>query len=953
MAENIRVKVLGDITNFKSSMSDVERVAELTAGKIKNSFLHVGGFLKTTIGLTAVGVGLEQAVTSASSLVNLQKVQSKLIQNQGIAKQYQLTGDQASTRWYSQRLDDMATQLSLQNGINKASIVQSQTFIMSNQDLVKMTGSMKDGMKTVLSDAANIAEITGGNITSTTRMLTRMLADPAKSMSSMRRLGFQLSQDEQKRIKALEKSGGLLKAQDLTIQLIGKHTAGIAQAAQSPVDLLKNEVSLIWQSLGLGLLPILDQLAQAVIKPVQALMPVLEFMGKTIATVANTLGSALGKIFADMVPLFQIMTNAIIPALLNIITPLIQLVDAVLTPLSKVFAGLVGTADHLGPLAKIFKSIGDAINVDFMKAVHTIVSDFNDMAHNGKLNLLFETLIQAVKNLAPILPALANSMVQLFLAMTPLVIQSLPIMVELIKLLTQLLADLTPIITGVASGFTQLVQHLGPLKKPVEGLLAVWFTKKLFLDPVLFLISPLINLYKWLQAIKKLYEASTAEGFVMKLITALRAKGGLGKGIENALVSLQVMAMRTGEFFKAFWIAVREDGILSATGIKGAWEASLRIVQNAFGLMKTFARIAFDAVVDAAQNAANLMKTAFGAVKTFMVETAIPAITGAFNKLKLLVVETIVPAIAGAFNKFKLLVVETIVPAIVAGFGAIRTAILTTVIPAIEEMYATIMANPWVLVATLILAAVVGLTMLIIDHWRGVVTFFTDAWNIMWNVAKSIIGFIKDHWQIFLIALTGPFGIAVALIVRYWNDIKDAGVAVWNFIKSAFDFVWNNFKAGFNTLKGWWNDVINIIKSAGMSMWDGMYNGFVKAANLIISAYNDTLGSLLGAVGISAKISLLKPIGAPPTVQKKHNGGIVAGLPGREVPAILQAGEAVMSIQQMKNLKSGGSSHLSVAPNAVNIVVNGNADAATTAEIKRHVEAQFKELHRTLKGMGR
>ena len=974
MAENIRVKVLGDITNFTSSMSDVERVAELTAGKIKDSFLRVGGFLKTTIGLTAVGVGLEQAVTSASSLVNLQKVQSKLIQNQGIAKQYQLTGDQASTRWYSQRLDDMATQLSLQNGINKASIVQSQTFIMSNQDLVTMTGSMKDGMKTVLSDAANIAEITGGNITSTTRMLTRMLADPAKSMSSMRRMGFQLSQAEQTRIKALEKSGGLLKAQDLTIQLIGKHTAGIAQAAQSPVDLLKNEVSLIWQSLGLGLLPILDQLAQAVIKPVEALMPVLQFMGKTIATVANTLGGALGNIFADMVPLFQLMTNAIIPALLNIVTPLIQLVDAVLTPLSKVFAGLVGTADHLGPLAKIFKSIGDAINVDFMKAVHTIVSDFNDMAHNGKLNLLFETLIQAVKNLAPILPALANSMVQLFLAMTPLVIQSLPIMVELIKLLTQLLADLTPIITGVASGFTQLVQHLGPLKGVVEGLLAVWFTKKLFIEPVMFLISPLINLYKWLQAIKTLYEASTAEGFVMKLITALRAKGGLGKGIEGALVSLQVMAMRTGEFFKAFWIKVGEDGFLSATGIKGAWETSLRIVQNAFGLMKTFARIAFDAVVgaarsagalmknaweaslravgtayeamkgvaktafdavvSAAQSAANLMKTAFGAVKTFMVETAIPAITGAFNRLKLLVVETVVPAI-------------------VEGFGAIRTAILTTVIPAIEEMYATIMADPWVLVATLILAAVVGLTMLIIDHWRGVVTFFTDAWNIMWNVAKSIINFIKDHWQIFLIALTGPFGIAVALIVKYWNDIKDAGIAVWNGIKSAFDFVWNGFKVGFNTLKGWWNDVINTIKSAGMSMWDSMYNGFVKAANLIISAYNNTLGSLLGAFGISAKISLLTPIGAPPPVQKKHNGGIVAGLPGREVPAILQAGEAVMSIQQMKNLKSGGSSHLSVAPNAVNIVVNGNADAATTAEIKRHVEAQFKELHRTLRGMGR
>jgi len=90
------------------------------------------------------------------------------------------------------------------------------------------------------------------------------------------------------------------------------------------------------------------------------------------------------------------------------------------------------------------------------------------------------------------------------------------------------------------------------------------------------------------------------------------------------------------------------------------------------------------------------------------------------------------------------------------------------------------------------------------------------------------------------------------------------------------------------------------------------------------------------------------------TFIKFHSGGMVPGPKGSEVPAILQAGEAVLSISAVHALSRGsrGGGQAPQAPN-VNIVVNGNADQQTVELIKHHVESQFKEFHRTLRAMGR
>jgi len=231
-------------------------------------------------------------------------------------------------------------------------------------------------------------------------------------------------------------------------------------------------------------------------------------------------------------------------------------------------------------------------------------------------------------------------------------------------------------------------------------------------------------------------------------------------------------------------------------------------------------------------------------------------------------------------------------------------------------------ALKWVgkIMKTLILASVKAIILEFKILW-GIIKF---VWRILMDVGKFIGSVLVAYVKAFIQAWKDVYGVAMAV----WHGILSGGKMLWGWLKSAFDFLSN----------------------AGKWVWANLYNGFVTVANMIISVWNSTLGNILGAVGVNVKVTKLTAMKVP----KFHSGGIVPGSPGKEVPAILQAGETVLSMSQTRaraNAGSGG--QLSVHPGAVVININGSADEKVTAQIKSHVEGQFKELHRTLKGMGR
>jgi len=69
----------------------------------------------------------------------------------------------------------------------------------------------------------------------------------------------------------------------------------------------------------------------------------------------------------------------------------------------------------------------------------------------------------------------------------------------------------------------------------------------------------------------------------------------------------------------------------------------------------------------------------------------------------------------------------------------------------------------------------------------GALRAVADAAQWLWDKAQAVFGWLKDNWPLLLGVFLGPFGLALGLIIKFWDDIKNAATLVWDHIKTGFD----------------------------------------------------------------------------------------------------------------------------------------------------------------------
>lgn len=184
---------------------------------------------------------------------------------------------------------------------------------------------------------------------------------------------------------------------------------------------------------------------------------------------------------------------------------------------------------------------------------------------------------------------------------------------------------------------------------------------------------------------------------------------------------------------------------------------------------------------------------------------------------------------------------------------------------------------------TPLLSAVVGVV--------GLITAAQWAWNIAQLASPTT-------WIILaIVALIA----VIVLIATKTTWFQDLWKWAWSGIKSAALNVWNWLKQ----VPGW-------IGSAFVKVAEFITRPFRAAFNFISDAWNKTIGSLSWTIpgwvpGIGGNTISV------PNLPKYHSGGVVPGVPGQEVLAVLQAGETVTPAgrggggEMVLRIESGGS----------------------------------------------
>jgi hypothetical protein len=126
-------------------------------------------------------------------------------------------------------------------------------------------------------------------------------------------------------------------------------------------------------------------------------------------------------------------------------------------------------------------------------------------------------------------------------------------------------------------------------------------------------------------------------------------------------------------------------------------------------------------------------------------------------------------------------------------------------------------ANP----VFLVVIAVVALVAAVILAYKKSETFrdiVNAAFRSVSAAVAEVVEFIKAHWKLLFVILTGPVGLAVLEIVKHWAEIKAGGAAVVDWVRDHFaavtEFVTRPFSEAKATVSDIWQAVTQVISDA-------------------------------------------------------------------------------------------------------------------------------------------
>lgn len=380
--------------------------------------------------------------------------------------------------------------------------------------------------------------------------------------------------------------------------------------------------------------------------------------------------------------------------------------------------------------------------------------------------------------------------------------------------------------------------------------------------------------------------ASVVIGFGKMGVGAVRAGARVVQGFRSAQVAGSAFSGRAGSFGGA----LRKGFNAAVSGAKTAGSAVATFGRAVSSATATAGRAAWGGMVTGIKAVGLAMKTAGLAAWNFTRSMAASALAGL--------------RAAAAWTAQKI--------ALIASAIAEKTAAVAQWI-----LNAAMSANPITLIILAVIAFV-GVLVLAYNKIGWFRAFVDTAFKAIGAAIGWVVDFVKAHWPLLLAILTGPIGIAVLLIVKYWDKIKTGFLNAYhgtvNVGKTFINWVtglpgraknalvslgvaivstalnaWNSFKkstvskaletvAWVKGLPGRAKNALGslgrLLYSAGADMLRGLLNGIrsINVSSVLSGIAHSAVSSFKSALGISSPSKVFRQLGI------YVNQGLIDGL---------------------------------------------------------------------------
>jgi tail length tape measure protein len=196
----------------------------------------------------------------------------------------------------SQQLQDIATNMSSYTRFTDEAIIKTESMLLT------FTNIGAEVLPMATAAVLDIATKMGTDAPQAAIQLGKALNDPINGITALTRIGVTFSDQQKEQIKQMVEQGDIMGAQKVIIAELTKEFGGLAEAYGSTfagkVEILKNRLGEVQETIGMALLPILSELASRLME----YMPTIEDFGKTVADWITEMGkSGVIQEFADKV----------------------------------------------------------------------------------------------------------------------------------------------------------------------------------------------------------------------------------------------------------------------------------------------------------------------------------------------------------------------------------------------------------------------------------------------------------------------------------------------------------------------------------------------------------------------------------------------------------------------------------------------------------------------------
>jgi hypothetical protein len=218
MAQTNELKLIisAEVDRYITALNKAESQTNSFGSKAKSALMGIGTSLAAGFGIYELVNQLKGAYLAAEEVT---RVNAKL---EAVLK---ATGYSAGLT--SSAIDDMATKMMDLTGVDDEVIKSAQTVLLTFRNIGK------DVFPEATQAMLDMSAVMGQDLQSSAVQLGKALNDPIEGVSALRRVGVQLTQQQEDQIKVLVKNGQGLEAQKIILEELKKEFGGAAAASKT------------------------------------------------------------------------------------------------------------------------------------------------------------------------------------------------------------------------------------------------------------------------------------------------------------------------------------------------------------------------------------------------------------------------------------------------------------------------------------------------------------------------------------------------------------------------------------------------------------------------------------------------------------------------------------------------------------------------------------------------